>query len=181
MAGFSIALGVVVLLLLYIAAIYGGLAQKKKRCDEAWVLVEAELKRRYDLVPGLIDTVSHFVPDQQFVGNVSRLRNQTMVTKGILAKGQAENAFKVALDQLVVISLSHPEIKANEAFVQLQDELSHAEDCIIQARTKYNGVCRVYNQSLLKIWNKVVASMFRMVRMELLELMESGSIQNRRG
>jgi len=175
MTGISVALGVIFLLILYIFAIYGGIAQKKKKCDEAWKKVADELRRRYDLTPNLVDTVGHYAPEQkQFLATVIGARNIAMATQAIKQKAEAENAFKLSLERLISLSVSHPSIKANENFVQLQEELTVAEKNITLTRSQYNDAVSKYNEALLKVYNKVVARMFSLQKMDLLELMETG-------
>ena len=174
MAGLSVILGVIFLLVLYVFAIYGGLAQKKKRCDEAWKSVGRELTRRYDLIPNLVETIGRYMPgQQQMLQSVVAARNIAMAAQDIRQKAEAESNFKVALDALISMSIYNPSIKANENFVQLQEELAIAENNIARTRREFNDKVAVFNSALLKVYNKIVARMFGLSKIELFELMDS--------
>jgi LemA protein len=140
---------VVAILLLALIAIYNGLVRGRVRVDEAWSDINVQLKRRYDLIPNLVNSVKGYAKHEKDVfENVSAARSAAMNATGIAQKAEAENQLAGALKTLFAVSEAYPDLKANENFKQLQDELVDTEDKIQAARRFYNGSVRDYNIKL---------------------------------
>lgn len=147
--GLWIVLGVVVLLLVWLWATYNGLITARARTDEAWSDITVQLKRRYDLIPNLVNTVKGYAEHESKVfENVTAARSAAMGATSVAEKSQTENQLAGALKTLFAVAEAYPDLKANENFKQLQDELVDTEDKIQAARRFYNGNVRDFNIKL---------------------------------
>ena len=158
-----IIIGVVVLLVLCFIGIYNSLVQKRIRCREAWSQIDVQLKRRYDLIPNLVETVKGYAAhEKETLEAVIEARNAAIAVPSGDVKGQAqaENFLTGALRQIFALSESYPDLKANQNFMQLQEELTSTENRIAFARQHYNDSGAVYNTAREKFPNNVVANMF---------------------
>jgi LemA protein len=141
-----IVLVVVVLLVVIGAAMYNGLLKLNVRADEAWSDITVQLKRRYDLIPNLVNTVKGYATHEKEVfEKVTEARSALMGAQGPAQTGQAENQFQSALKSLFAVAEAYPDLKANENFKELQAELVDTEDKIQASRRFYNGVVRDFN------------------------------------
>lgn len=159
-----IILAVIVVLILWAIAVYNGLIKGRNQVDESWSDIDVQLKRRYDLIPNLVNTVKGYATHEKEVfEKVTQARTAAMAaqSKGDL-KGvaESENMLTGALKSLFAVSESYPELKANENFLQLQRDLTDTEDKIQAARRFYNGNVRDFNTSLQTFPRNIVASMF---------------------
>jgi LemA protein len=135
--------------LLGLVVIYNGLVKARVRVDEAWSDINVQLKRRYDLIPNLVNTVKGYASHESKVfTEVTAARTNAMNAGGIAQKAEAENQLAGALKSLFAVSENYPELKANEGFQQLQGELVDTEDKIQASRRFYNGSVRDYNIKL---------------------------------
>jgi LemA protein len=141
-----IIIGAVVLLAIIAVAIYNGLVTSKVRVEEAWSDITVQLKRRYDLIPNLVNTVKGYAKHEREVfQNVTEARTKAMNAEGVQEQAQAENQFQTALKSLFAVSENYPDLKANQNFQDLQAELVDTEDKIQAARRFYNGAARDFN------------------------------------
>ncbi len=139
-------IAVIVVVVIVIAAMYNGLVRLKVRTDEAWSDITVQLKRRYDLIPNLVNTVKGYATHEKTVfEDVTKARTAAMGAKGPAETAKAENAFSETLKSLFAVAENYPQLKANENFKALQDELVDTEDKIQAARRFYNGVARDFN------------------------------------
>jgi len=170
-----IIIGIVVLLALVFVAIYNSLVQKRIRCREAWSQIDVQLKRRYDLIPNLIETVKGYAAhEKETLERVIQARNAAIsVPPGdVKGQAQAENFLTGALRQLFALSESYPNLKANENFMQLQEELTSTENRIAFARQHYNDSAAIYNTAREKFPNTIVAGMFSFQARDYFEIEE---------
>lgn len=169
----TIAIIVVVVLLLLIAAIYNGLVRAKVRVDEAWSDITVQLKRRSDLIPNLVNTVKGYAKHEKTVfENVTKARTAVMDAKGPADTGKAENQFQAALKSLFAVAEAYPDLKANENYKHLQEELVDTEDKIQASRRFYNGSVRDLNTKIQTIPTKIFASMLGFKEREFFEVTE---------
>jgi LemA protein len=144
-----IIIGIVVILLLFIWVAYNGLVTAKLRTDEAWSDINVQLKRRYDLIPNLVNSVKGYAKHESKVfEDVSAARSAAMGATTVAGKAEAENQLAGTLKSLFAVSEAYPELKANQNFLELQDELVDTEDKIQAARRFYNGNVRDFNIKL---------------------------------
>ena len=170
---YAIGLGVVLLFLIGGIYYYNGLVTKRVRCRNAWSQIDVQLKRRYDLIPNLVETVKGYAAhEKETLERVIQARNQAIAAQGVKQQAEAENFLSGALRQLFALSESYPNLKANENFAQLQEELTSTENKIAFARQHYNDSTAVYNTAREKFPNSVVANMFSFAKRDFFELEE---------
>jgi LemA protein len=151
---------IAVVLLVALIAIYNGLIRSRVRVDEAWSDINVQLKRRYDLIPNLVNTVKGYASHESKVFEaVTAARTAAMNAGGIAQKAEAENQLAGALKSLFAVSEAYPDLKANQGFQQLQGELVDTEDKIQASRRFYNGSVRDYNIKLQVFPTNVLAGM----------------------
>ncbi len=171
-----IILGVVVLFIVWIIGTYNGLVRRKMRVDEAWSDIDVQLKRRYDLIPNLVETVKGYMQhERNTLEAVITARNQALTihdskTHTLEDQVKAENALSGMLRQVFALAESYPDLKANQNFMQLQDELSDTENKIQASRRFYNGNVRDYNTAIATFPNNMIAGAFNFKVYEFFEL-----------
>jgi LemA protein len=154
-----IVLGVVGLLLLIGIAIYNRLVRYRNQIDNAWSQIDVQLRRRYDLIPNLVNTVKGYAAhEKQTFENVTAARAAASAAKTVGEQGQAETALTQALRQLMVVVENYPELKANENFLALQEELTGTEGRIAFARQFYNDQVLVFNNLVQQFPSSIIAS-----------------------
>jgi LemA protein len=162
---------VVVVLIVAVIAMYNGLIRSRVRVDEAWSDINVQLKRRYDLIPNLVNTVQGYAKHEKSVfEDVTTARTAAMGATGIADKAQAENQLAGALKSLFAVAEAYPDLKANENFKQLQDELVDTEDKIQAARRFYNGSVRDYNTKLQVFPTSLFAGMLGFTHRDFYEV-----------
>lgn len=172
MTALYIVLGVVALLVLYIIAIYNKLVGLRVRKNEAWSDISVQMKRRYDLIPNLVETVKGYAKhEKETLENVIKARSAAVSNEGSPAdQAQSENLLTGALRQLLAVSEAYPELKADKNFSKLSDRLHEIEDHIQKARRFYNGNVRELNMAVQEFPSNVVAGLFNFDRADFFEL-----------
>jgi len=164
-------LAIVVVLLIWIIGSYNRLITMVNRAKEAWADIDVQLKRRYDLIPNLVNTVKGYATHEQTAfEKVIQARAAAMGAGNINEKGQAEATLAGALKSVFAIAEAYPELKANQNFLALQTELSDTENKIQAARRFYNGNVRDLNTSIQVFPTNILASMFKFSQMEFFQL-----------
>ena len=161
-----ISIAVIVVIILWLVAAYNGLVRTRNRAQEAWSDIDVQLKRRYDLIPNLVETVKGYAAHEKTVfEDVTKARSQAMQASGA-AKSGAENQLSQTLKSLFAVAENYPQLKANENFMKLQDELTDTEDKIQAARRFYNGMVRDLNIKIQTFPTNLFASAFGFKQME---------------
>ena len=169
-----ILLGIVAVVLGWVIATYNGFIRLINRTKEAWSDMDVQLKRRYDLIPNLVETVKGYAAhEKEAFENVTKARSAAMGATGAEAKGAAENMLSGALKSLFAVAEAYPDLKANQNFLELQRELSDTENKIQAARRFYNTNVRDLNTMLEQFPANVVGNMFKFEGREFFELDES--------
>jgi LemA protein len=138
--------GVVVLLVLYAVLLYNRLVVLRNRIDNAWSQIDVQLRRRYDLIPNLVETVKGYATHEREVfERVTEARARAIAAGTVRDQGQAENMLTQALRSLFAVAENYPQLRASENFMQLQEELSGTESKIAFARQFYNDTVLMYN------------------------------------
>lgn len=151
----------VVVLVVGFVAIYNGLVRARNRVDNSWKQIDVQLKRRYDLIPNLVEVVKDYMSyEQEVLQNVTRARSQAMQAQGPAEAGRAENMLTGALKSLFAVAENYPELKANQNVSQLQEELTSTENKIAFARQLYNDVVMTYNNRIQTVPSNVIAGVF---------------------
>jgi len=159
-------LAILIIVVLWLIIAYNGLVRTKMRVQEAWSDIDVQLKRRYDLIPNLVETVKGYAAHEKTVfENVTKARSQAMQATGP-AKAHAEDALSGALKSLFAVAENYPQLKANENFLSLQNELTDTEDKIQAARRFYNGMVRDLNTKIQVFPTNLFAGMFGFKPME---------------
>lgn len=176
-----IVIGVIVLLAIVIIGLYNSLIRLKNRVDEAWSDIDVQLKRRYDLIPNLIETVKGYAKhEQETLQKVTEARNMAMQAQkaGDNQKlAEAENMLSGTLKSLFALSESYPDLKANENFLELQREISDTENKIQASRRFYNGNVRDFNTKLQVFPTNIIGRMLGFKDREFFEA-EAGEKEN---
>lgn len=165
--------GIVVLLVIAGIVLYNRLVRLKTTVQSSWSDIDVQMKKRYDLVPNLVETVKGYAAhERSLFENVTKARSVAMRATSPGDKAKAENVFGETLKSLFAVAESYPELKANVNFQQLQTQLKELEDNIESARRYYNAVVRDYNILTQSFPSNIVASQFRFGREEFFELEE---------
>jgi LemA protein len=168
-------IGLVVLVALYVIVTYNGLVSLKVRVSEAWSDIEVQMKRRYNLIPNLVEAVKGYMKHERgTLETVTRLRNEAMANQGTPGEqARSENMLAGALKSLFALAENYPELKANQGFLDLQDDLADVEDKIQSARRYYNGSVRDLNVKIEQFPSNLVARGFKFVQAVFFELDEA--------
>jgi LemA protein len=174
MTPIMILLGVVAAIALYAIMTYNGLIRAVNRTKEAWADIEVQLKRRYDLIPNLVNTVKGAAAfESSTLEKVIQARNSAMQGGTLAQVGAAENELTGALKSIFALAESYPTLQSNQNYLELQRELADTEDKIQAARRFYNGNVRDLNTAIEVFPGNIFASMFKFSKMEFFELEES--------
>ena len=173
-------LAIGVLVVAWFAVTYNSFVALINRAKEAWADIEVQLKRRYDLIPNLVNTVKGYATHESSAfENVTKARSLAMGAGGNLAdKGQAENMLTGALKSIFAIAEAYPDLKANQNFLALQNELSDTENKIQASRRFYNSNVRDLNISIESFPNNLIAGIFNFSKMEFFDLADNDVAQN---
>lgn len=176
---FIIVIAVIVLLAAMLAAMYNGLVRLNVQADEAWSDITVQLKRRYDLIPNLVNTVKGYAKHEKDVfEDVTKARASAMDAKGPAETAKAENQFTQTLKSLFAVAENYPQLRASENFQQLQAQLTDTEDKIMASRRFYNGVVRDFNTKRKVFPTNIFANMLGFTKdKEFFELDESAYAQ----
>src|SRR5450432_2435556 len=166
-----ILLGAIVLVVVVVVGMYNGLVRLKVQCDNAWSDIDVQLKRRYDLIPNLVETVKGYAAHEKgTLEGVVAARNQAMTAEGPAAKADAENVLTSALRQVFALAEAYPQLRAVESFTQLQNTLNQVEDSIQNARRYYNAVVRDLNTKIAQFPSSIIAGMFNITSRQFFEV-----------
>lgn len=175
-------LGFALILALWVAAVYNRLVRLKNQVKNAWTQIDVQLKRRYDLIPNLVETAKGYLKhERETLEAVIQARNQAMKlsqltgqdplnTQAALKSIQAESFLGQALSRLMVVSESYPDLKANQNMLQVSEELTSTENKISFARQAYNDTTTFYNTRIESFPDNILAGMFNFKTMPLWEI-----------
>jgi LemA protein len=173
-----IVLAIVVVLALFLWVTYNGLVKLKVRVDEAWSDITVQLKRRLDLIPNLVNSVKGYAAHESGVfEKVTEARANALNAKGVKETAAAENEFEGALKSLFAVAEAYPDLKANQNFLQLQQELVDTEDKIQASRRFYNSGVRDLNTKIQVFPNNVFAGMLGFKQREFFEVEDMAAVE----
>jgi LemA protein len=165
-----IVLGLVVVLGLYLVSLYNGLVKFRNRIENAWAQIDVQLTRRYDLIPNLVESVKGYAThESETFEAVTRARNIAQNASGVQEQAEAENMLTGTLKSLFAVSEAYPELKANENFLNLQEELTATEGRIAYARQFYNDSVFKYNTKIQSFPAVFIAGAMRFTAREYFE------------
>jgi LemA protein len=167
----GIVVGVLVLLLILVVILmYNGLVRARNRIDNAWSQIDVQLKRRYDLIPNLVETVKGYAAHEKSTfESVTQARANAINAQGPEQQAQAENVLSGALKSLFAVAEAYPDLKANQNFLNLQEELTSTEDRIAYARQFYNDSVLSFNNRIQTFPRSVIAGTFNFEKREYFE------------
>lgn len=172
-------LGIVALLALFVIAIYNKLQKQNVLVDEGWSGIEVQLKKRFDLIPNLVETVKGYAKHEEGIfKKVAELRSGMMNTKSPKELGKMEGELRSTLKTLFAVAENYPELKADQNFMKLQDSLQEIEDELEGSRRYYNGTVRDLNQLIVTFPNNVLAGMFGIIKREFFEIEDKAERKN---
>lgn len=161
MTGVIIVLVIIVGLIFFVISIYNTLIRLRNQVKNAWSQIDVQLKRRHDLIPNLIETVKGYMKhEREIMENITRYRSQAMGASTVGEKAQAEGLLSGALGQLRVQVENYPDLKANQNFLSLQEELTSTENRISFARQAYNDQVLFFNNKIQMFPSNIIAGMF---------------------
>jgi LemA protein len=162
---------VVVVLLLFLVTMFNKLIRLRNRAENAWAQVDVQLRKRYDLIPNLVETVKGYAAhERQTFDEVTQARTAAQQAQGVAQQAQAENMLTAAIGRLFAVAEAYPQLRATENFQQLQAQLAEVEQNIVVARQVYNDTVLTYDNALESVPTKVVAGMFSFEKRPYFEL-----------
>ncbi|HYD91414.1 MAG TPA: LemA family protein [Flavobacterium sp.] len=166
-------------LVLWVIVAYNGLVSSRNRVDEAWSDIDVQLKRRYDLIPNLVETVKGYASHESNVLNqVTEARAKAISVHGTPDMQQAENQLTSALRSVFAVAENYPDLKASQNFGQLQSDLTDTEDKIQASRRFYNANVRDYNTRIQTFPTNIIARMFAFLSRDLFEIESADQREN---
>lgn len=170
-------IAVVALILLYFIAVYNGLIARQNQVKEAWATIDSQLKRRYDLIPNLVEAVKGAAAHEKSTLNeLVKARAEAMSVNGAADSGKAENHLTEALKSIFALAENYPALRANENFLELQRELTDTETKIQAARQFYNTVVMGLNTQIQQFPSNLVANMFHITEAKMFEASETEKV-----
>ncbi len=164
-------IGLVLVILAWVAGAYNGLVRLRNQLENAWAQIDVQLKRRHDLIPNLVETVKGYAThERETFEKVTQARNMAVSAKSVGDRAEAENVLTGALKSLFAVAEAYPELKANQEFMRLQEELSSTENKVAFSRQFYNDSVMTYNTSIEVFPTNFIATMFNFGRREFFEV-----------
>ena len=164
-------LAILILLVLFIIGVYNSLIQLRNQVDNAWSQIDVQLKRRHDLIPNLIETAKGYMQHERGTFEaITQARAQAMGAKTVGEASQAEGALGEALSKFMLVVENYPDLKANQNFLALQEELTSTENKISFARQSYNDQVLFFNNKIQMFPSNIVAGMFSFTKRDFFEI-----------
>ncbi|HMK12153.1 MAG TPA: LemA family protein [Acidimicrobiales bacterium] len=165
-----VVLVLVVLFVIYLISIYNGLVKNKNQVESAWAQIDVQLKRRLDLIPNLVETVKGYAAhEKETLQGVIEARNRAMTASTVADQAAADNMITGALNKLFALQEAYPDLKANQNFLALQEELTATEGRVAYARQFYNDAVQKYNTKIATFPTVIFAGMLRFTEREYFE------------
>ena len=178
MTTYYIIVGIIIVIIAVLIGMYNRFVRLVNQAKEAWADIEVQLKRRYDLIPNLVLSVKGYATHEKSAfENVTKARSQAMGAGSVAEHAKAENMLEGALKSLFAVSEAYPDLKANQNFLQLQNELSDTENKIQAARRFYNGNVRDLNTGIESFPGNIIAGIFRFAKQEFFDIPDNAPAQ----
>ncbi len=170
---------VILALIIAFIAIYNGLVSSRAKVDNAWSQIDVQLQRRFDLIPNFVETVKGYAAhESQTLEKVTQLRTAWANAKTVSEKAELDNQLSGALKTIMAVSENYPDLKANQNFSDLSNELKNTENKISFSRQFYNDTVTMYNQKLLMFPSNIIANMFNFTPRDLFKIDNAEARQN---
>ncbi len=174
-----IALIVIVVICIIVVAIYNNLVSLRQRVQNAWSQIDVQLKRRFDLIPNLQETVKGYMShESETFSKIAELRTAWASSTTVAEKADISSQLTEALKTIMAVSENYPELKANQSFIQLQEELTNTENKIAYSRQFYNDTVTMYNTKIEMFPSNLIAKIFKFEPSELFEIEDEKEKQN---
>ena len=161
---------VILLLVLWVISVYNGLVKSKMKVSNAWSQIDVQLQRRFDLIPNLVETVKGYMShEEETFTKIAELRTAWANTTSVKEKAEVDTQLSSTLKTIMAVSENYPELKANQNFSELQEELRSTENKISFSRQFYNDSATLYNTKLQVVPSNIIASMFNFKPADLFE------------
>jgi len=162
---------VLVLLIIFIIGIYNALIRLRNQVDNAWSQIDVQLKRRHDLIPNLVETAKGYMKHERGTfEEITKARSQAMGAKSVAESSKAEGALGEALSKFMLVVENYPDLKANQNFLSLQEELTSTENKIAFSRQSYNDQVLFFNNKIQMFPSNIVANMFSFSKRDFFEI-----------
>jgi len=166
-----IILGIIVVFIVAVVGMYNALVRLRNQVKNAWSQIDVQLKRRHDLIPNLVEAVKGYAKhEKETMENLTKARSAAASAEGVAAKSKAEGELSGALDRFMLVVENYPDLKANQNFLSLQEELSSTENKIAFARQNYNDQVLFFNNKIQMFPSNLIAGMFNFQTGEFFEL-----------
>jgi len=174
MTALIVVLILLLIIIFWVIGTYNSLIAMRTEVQNAWAQIDVQLRRRYDLIPNLVETVKGYAAhERQTLEKVIQARTMAMQATGVAQKAEAENILTGTLKSLFALAEAYPNLKANENFLQLQEELASTENKIAFARQYYNDSVMRYNARIQQFPTNIIARMFSFTQKEFFEVQET--------
>ena len=174
-----IALIVIVVICIIVVAIYNNLVSLRQRVQNAWSQIDVQLKRRFDLIPNLQETVKGYMShESETFSKIAEFRTAWASSTTVAEKADISSQLTEALKTIMAVSENYPELKANQSFIQLQEELTNTENKIAYSRQFYNDTVTMYNTKIEMFPSNLIAKIFKFEPSELFEIEDEKEKQN---
>lgn len=162
---------IVVVLILFVISLYNGLVRLRQKVNNAWSQIDVQLQRRFDLIPNLVDTVKGYMNHEEgTLTKIAELRTSWAGATSVKEKAELDNQLSGTLKTIMAVSENYPDLKANQNFSELQEELRNTENKIQFSRQFYNDTVTMYNTKLEVVPSNIIASMFNFKPAELFKV-----------
>lgn len=166
-----IILAVVIVLVIVVIGMYNSLVQSKVKVDNAWSQIDVQLQRRFDLIPNFVETVKGYMThEKETFTKIAELRTSWANTQSVSEKANLDNQLSTALKTIMAVSENYPELKANQNFADLSEELRNTENKISFSRQFYNDTVTIYNTKLQVFPSNIIAGMFNFKARDLFKV-----------
>jgi len=170
-----IIIAVVGLLIIFVIGMYNALVRRRNQVDNAWSQIDVQLKRRHDLIPNLVETAKGYMKhERETFEAITKARSQAMGAKTVSEASKAEGALGEALSKFMLVVENYPDLKANQNFLSLQEELSSTENRIAFARQNYNDQVLFFNNKIQMFPSNIIAGMFGFGKRDFFEIEIAG-------
>lgn len=175
MVGFLIFLGIIVFLVMIVVGMYNTLIRLRNQVKNAWSQIDVQLKRRHDLIPNLVETAKgYMVHERTTLENITAARSRAMQAESVGDKAKAEGELSGMMSKFFLVVENYPDLKANQNFLALQEELTSTENKIAFSRQAYNDQVLFYNNKIQMFPSNIIAGMFGFQQSEFFELEDKG-------
>ena len=169
-----IALVIIIALVVFVISLYNGLVQLRNKVQNAWSQIDVQLQRRFDLIPNFVETVKGYMShEKETLEKITELRTSWANASSVNDKIEIDNQISSALKTIMAVSENYPDLKANQNFMQLSQELTNTENKISFSRQFYNDTVTIYNTILQAFPSNIIAGMFNFTRSELFKTDEA--------